>query len=349
MSGKIKGILITVIILILLIGLSILSSFTQRVPENPEGTVGNSAGNLNNGGLFCETEDKIYFSNAYDNNRLYSMNKDETDIKKLADVSVEYLCAGGNYLYYHQSSSKGGSGLGYVRNISGLYRMDLKRKAIKGLASEGSGMVQLVNNELYYQYYKKSEGASLYSYSLDGKSNIPVIPDLINPSCVWNNQIYYTDTADARGLYVFDPATKTSSLHTAENIWFPQIQDSYIYYMDASNDYCLCRFRLSDQEPAVEILTADRVDTFLVFGNMIYYQKNDREAPALKRMELDGSNNEMVAEGNYENLNGASYYIYFNRFGEPTPVYRTPAFGSIQVAEFEGAKTAAMENLKDGN
>ena len=47
--------------------------------------------------------------------------------------------------------------------------------------------------------------------------------------------------------------------------------------MDASNDYCLCRFRLSDQEPAVEILTTDRVDTFLVFGNMIYYQKNDKE------------------------------------------------------------------------
>ncbi|MBD5545125.1 MAG: DUF5050 domain-containing protein [Lachnospiraceae bacterium] len=349
MSGKIKGIFITIIILVLLIGGSMLSSYLKRIPENPEGTVGNSAGNLNNKGLFCETEDKIYFANAYDNDRLYSMNKDETDIKKLASVSAEYLCVGGNYLYYHQSSSKGGSGLGYVRNTSGLYRMDLKRKAVKALAREGSGMMQLVNNEVYYQYYKKSQEDSLYAYSLDGTSNISVISGIINPSCVWNNQIYYTDTADGRGLYVFDPVTKTSSLHTAGNIWFPQIQDSYVYYMDASNDYCLCRFLLSDAESTVEILTTDRVDTFLVYGNLIYYQKNDRESPALMRMGLDGSNNEVVAEGNYENLNGAANYIYFNQFGEATPVYHTPASGPVQVSEFEGAKTAALENLKDGN
>ncbi|MBD5464955.1 MAG: DUF5050 domain-containing protein [Lachnospiraceae bacterium] len=349
MSGKLKGILIITILLILFIGGPILSKYLQRVPENPEGTVGNLAGNLNNRGLFCETEDKIYFANAYDNDRLYSMNKDETEIKKLANVSVEYLCSGGNYLYYHQSSSKGGSGLGYVRSASGLYRMDLKRKAVKALAREGNGMVQLVNNEVYYQYYKKSEDNSLYSYSLDGKSNISVIPGFINPSCVWNNQIYYTDTADARGLYVFDPVTKTSSLHTAGNIWFPQILDSYVYYMDASNDYCLCRFLLSDAESTVEILTTDRVDTFLVFGSMIYYQKNDKDAPALMRMGLDGSNHELVAEGNYENLNGAANYVYFNQFGESVPIYHTPAFGPVQVSEFEGAKTAALENINDGN
>lgn len=345
MSGKTKGILIIILILVLLIGGPMLSAYLQRVPENPEGTVGNSAGNLNNKGLFCETEDKIYFANAYDNYRLYSMNKDETEIKKLANVSTEYLCCGGNYLYYHQSSSQGGSGLGYVRSVTGLYRMDLKRKAVKALAREGSGMLQLVNNEVYYQYYKKSEENSLYSYSLDGKTNISVIPGLINPSCVWNNQIYYTDTADSRGLYVFDPVTKTSSLHTAGNIWFPQIQDSYVYYMDASNDYCLCRFLLSDPESTVEILTTDRVDTFLVFGNMIYYQKNDKDFPALMRMGLDGSNQELVAEGNYENINGAGNYIYFNQFKESVPVYHTPAFGAVQVNEFEGAKTAALENI----
>lgn len=349
MSNKQKGWLAAIIALVVLTVPPILSSFLQRMPENPEGTVGNSAGNLNNKGLFCETSDKIYFANAYDNYRLYSMNKDETEITRLTNVSVEYLCAGGNYLYYHQSSSEGGVGLGYIRSISGLYRMNLKRNSIKGLSREGSNMLQLINNEIYYHHYTKSEGVSLYAASTDGKSNSLVLKeaDAISPACVWNNKLYFTYTAEKRGLYVLDPITKSISLCMEGNIWFPQIQDGYVYYIDADNDYRLCRFLLSDTEPSIQLLTSDRVDTFLVFGDMIYYQKNHQSEPALKRMSLDGSNPEIVMEGNYKNLNGAAGYVYFSSFHADTPVYRTPAFGSISVSEFEGAKTAALKHLNE--
>ena len=50
---------------------------------NPPGTVGNTAGNLYNSGLFCEYDGTVYFSNAADNGALYSMNVDETEVKKL--------------------------------------------------------------------------------------------------------------------------------------------------------------------------------------------------------------------------------------------------------------------------
>ena len=50
---------------------------TNRIPMNPEGTVGNTAGNLNNRGLFCEYDGLVYFSNAYDRGALYSMTPDE--------------------------------------------------------------------------------------------------------------------------------------------------------------------------------------------------------------------------------------------------------------------------------
>ncbi|MBQ7067389.1 MAG: DUF5050 domain-containing protein [Lachnospiraceae bacterium] len=348
MSKRGKRILTTIVILILLIGVAILSSISKRIPKNPDGTVGNTAGNLNNKGLFCETENKIYFANAYDNYKLYSMNMDNTEIKKIGDVSVHYLCNGGNYLYYYQSSSEGGSGLGYLRSITGLYRMDLKKHSVNGISRYGSGMLQLVNNELYYKRYKKEEGVCLYAMSTSGKEDSLILKeaDAISPSCVWNNQIYFTYTSDKRGLYVLDPVTKAISLFVEGNIWFPQIVDGYVYYMDADKDYSLCRFSLSDSQAAPELLTSDRVDTFLVYENMIYYQKNDADAPALKRMSLDGSNAEIVADGTFENLNGAGGNVYFNSFGSPTPVYYTPVSGSLMVNEFEGAKEAAIENMK---
>ena len=55
------------IILGAVVGLLIIAAliyavfFHGKIEMNPEGTVGNTAGNLNNGGLFCEYEDVVYF------------------------------------------------------------------------------------------------------------------------------------------------------------------------------------------------------------------------------------------------------------------------------------------------
>lgn len=83
MSNKIKTILIISLIILLLGGVIVFQTFKDYMFPNPEGTIGNTAGNLNNGGLFCQVDDKIYFSNAYDDNRLYVMNLDETGMKCL--------------------------------------------------------------------------------------------------------------------------------------------------------------------------------------------------------------------------------------------------------------------------
>ena len=49
-----RTILIAAIPIVLFAALFAYSFISKRVPENPPGTMGNTAGNLNNGGLFCE-------------------------------------------------------------------------------------------------------------------------------------------------------------------------------------------------------------------------------------------------------------------------------------------------------
>ena len=123
------------------------------------------------------------------------------------------------------------------------------------------------------------------------------------------------------------------------NLWFPAYQDDYIYYLDVSSDYRLCRYSLSGNY--VEVLTSDRVDTFNVGSNCIFYQRNSTSDPALMRMNLDGSNPEVVAAGNYENINLTSQYAYFNSFGEDVPVYHTPVNGPVSVSTFAAAENIA--------
>ena len=48
----------------------------NQTVHNNDNAIGNTAGNLINGGLFCEYNDKIYFANPDDYNKLYVMNSD---------------------------------------------------------------------------------------------------------------------------------------------------------------------------------------------------------------------------------------------------------------------------------
>ena len=55
-----------IIIIALIIGIGALLMLSQRIVMNPEGTVGNTAGNLNNDGRFCEYDGTVYFLNSFD-------------------------------------------------------------------------------------------------------------------------------------------------------------------------------------------------------------------------------------------------------------------------------------------
>ena len=71
---------ITILTILLVIAAAVLvfvsSELSRRVTPNPTGTVGNTACNLYNGGVFCEDDWYVYFSNPYDNDALYRMRPD---------------------------------------------------------------------------------------------------------------------------------------------------------------------------------------------------------------------------------------------------------------------------------
>ncbi|MDE7206260.1 MAG: DUF5050 domain-containing protein, partial [Lachnospiraceae bacterium] len=71
MKKKVIAIICAVFAVLICAGLFVLSNFAKRIPENPPGTIGNTSGNLYNGGLFCESDGYVYFSNPYDSNALY--------------------------------------------------------------------------------------------------------------------------------------------------------------------------------------------------------------------------------------------------------------------------------------
>ena len=70
MKSNTKALLFAGAVILLMAVSLVISSFMNRIPSNDISVTGNTGGNLNNGGLFCELDGKIYFANSYDNDRM---------------------------------------------------------------------------------------------------------------------------------------------------------------------------------------------------------------------------------------------------------------------------------------
>ena len=315
----IAAIFLTLLLVVLIVGIK----FSMK--ELPFETIGNTAGNLNNGGLFCEYNGKVYFSNANDHGTLYVMNPDETEIQKLSDSIVKYINASDYYLVYYQEGVASDDDLSSIVQQNGIFRTNLNGKEADCIDDCVCTALVLTGNNIYYQHYDNETYTTLYKSNLFGNERKEIDDAIINPHCVSNSTIYFNGTAGDHYLYGLNTNTDTINTIWTGNIWNPVISGNYVYYMDLSNHYGLSRYSLLTNE--VEILTHDRVDFFNLAGNMIYYQTAGKDNQALKRMHLDGSNNEIVREGIHENINVTSRYVYFNEFSFDIPVYHTPVNG----------------------
>ncbi len=332
MTKKVKYILIAVLFALIVSALLLGSWLSRRIPMNAPGTVGNNAGNLNNSGLFCESDGTVYFSNPLDNGCLYSMTVDEQEITKLGSSPVCNILAGGKYLYYFQKTASGESGLGYVRTRSSFNRCLKSGKDITSLTTDVVVTGQLVDNYLYL-LTAGSPTPVFYKLKID-KSDKQILADYqVNPACAQDGIIYYNGTQSNHYLYALDTRDDTVSQLWAGNIWYPSLVGNYVYYLDVANDYRLCRYDF--QNDVIEVLTNDRVDCFNVGGGYIYYQCNSVTAPALKMMLTDGSGVTVVAEGNYTHINMTSRYVYFQKFGEEGSLYHCP-LGTGSYSTFSG-------------
>lgn len=344
MNNKIKAILIIVPIILAIAALSVVTYFNQRVTMNPPGTVGNTAGNLNNAGLFCEYNGTVYFSNAQAGGSLFAMDPDERNVRRLNSLKVGNILAGGDYLYYFQ---QGGvqTGSTDTTNISNLLNAHGGVHAFERCKLDGSNSTtmtpdvvvtgQLVDNYLYLLTTSTSSGISFYKVKIDQSERVELADYEINPACAANGTIYYNGTQTNHFLYALNTASDISREVWRGNLWYPILEGDYIYYLDVPNNYRLCRYSISRGE--IQVLTEDRVDCFNVGSGYIYYQKNSATQPQLKYMSISGGDTYVLAEGNYTHINMTSRYVYFQEFGDDTTMYHA-YLGSSGYGEFVPAE-----------
>ena len=324
------------LIIIIIVGAAVGFAISKQVPMNDESTVGNTPGNLYNGGIFLEMNGKVYFSNPTGNDCLYSMNPDETDVKELTVMSVRNITGAGKYLYFfldpsNTSANNDLKGLGKVSTFFGLYRCDLNGENQVLLDREDISDIQLVGSTVYYTVSRGSN-SGLHSIRVDGKNEDFITSEQLNPACAFDGKIYYSGVDLDHNLHIMDTLSNNATTTAIDgNIWQPILKGDMLYYIDAAHNYRLCRTNLTTME--TEVLTDERLDFYNMNDYNIFYATSVG-TEALHVMNLDGSGKAVIADGVYHSLNLTSRYLYFKPYDVDNVMYHVPIDGSEPVSTF---------------
>jgi hypothetical protein len=327
LKKKIKSI-IGLVILIIIIGVCLFSYFNSRKKNvtimNTSFVNGNTPGNLYNAGLFCESDNVIYFANPRDEFKLYKMNSDLTNPEKINDDSVMYINADKNYLYYVRNNTKSDNDYSFFSyNNNSLCRIN-KAKPGKALILDQDPCIyaSLLGNYIYYLHYDDENATSLYKVCIDGTNRTQVMPTYIFTCSALEEAFYYNNTEKNGDLYKFSTNTDTSTLFYNCNCYRPIVdKNSNIYYMDVDNNYSLVKTTSGGQPKTI---IKDRVDCYNVGSNIVVYQKNDPTQPGLfyKDLKKNEEPNE-IKIGVFKNIHITSKYLFFTDYSSKE-VYCAP-------------------------
>ena len=212
MSKISRGIIVGCAVFVLVAGVIIYSVLKSRAIAVPDGVIGNTAGNLNNKGLFCESEGVVYFANPYDNGSLYSMTPDMKDLKKICDLSVEYINVGGDYVFFYGEPSGSTTGIGSVVSKPGMYMVHKNGDVLKALTKDISQSMVLYGGKIYYQHYTKAAGSTFAVIDIKKHESTELLDYMINPASLYGSRIYYNGMYQDHFLYAYDVASDTNEL-----------------------------------------------------------------------------------------------------------------------------------------
>ena len=340
-----KAITISVITIIglLLAVLIFLSIRSSRIVYNNDNAIGNSAGNLNNGGLFCEYNNKIYFANPYDYNKLYVMNSDCTNAMKLNDDSVASINVCGSYIYYVKNNFKQETiGTIFRGQLFGVYRCNLNGESLKALYDSLSGTIALSGNSLYYQHYSDTTPLAFHKVDIAGKKDTKISDTPYSPACVHNGTIYFSDPVGKHNILSYDTKTdKTSVLYDCNSL----ICGSVLTFEHQENGEKYAYDKVIMLAGGVGYGTqrdclkghpekGNKVVNYNVYGNKIFFQVESTDGmTGLYRMNIDGTQIETIAIGNITNIHCTSKYTFFQYYEDQGVLYRVSTSGADTSVE----------------
>lgn len=328
-----KGLIALGIIVLIISGLSTFAYLSSRTVWNKNTTPGNSAGNLNNDGLFCEDDGLIYFSNPSDDGALYSMTRDCADFKKLHNDKVSSINVTSHYIVYVRDNHERAKSAGNFFNFNnvGIYRLKKNGKGdIKQLYNDPAGVTGLFGDYIYYQHYNPEDNLEFYKVKLDGSEEEKLSVEPVLPASYENGFLYYNGVDNDHDIHALNLGNHQVSDIAYGNYFSILVQNGSIYYLDLAQKYAIGRMALDGSDP--EILVTERCSFFNLSpdGRYLFYQIDGGDHNRLCQMDLTTMEEKIILEGDFCKLNTTSSYLFFQDFHLEQWYQYNPSSGTVK-------------------
>ncbi|MEG1742048.1 MAG: DUF5050 domain-containing protein [Acetivibrio sp.] len=326
--------LIILIIISLSIGAGTFVYLSNRVVMNDENATGNTAGNLMNGGLFCENDGKIYFSNYKDQGALYVMDSNMKNCKKLYEDNVSYINATNKYLIYVRDNHKRNTAPGQFFNFNtlGLYRLNKKDgKDMQQLYGKAVGFAALHGNYVYYQHYDPNDNLRFHKIKINGKEDIELSTEQIVPASFSDNTLYYNGVDTEHEIHAMNLDSNSSSTLYEGNCFNVTSTSDSLYFLSLNNNYAIGRVDLHGDNP--QIIVEERCSFFNISPDegYLYYQVDGGDDNRFCRMNLSNYKSETLMKGDFNSIHVTDHYVFFRKYDTNEFFYLETATGRIAL------------------
>lgn len=313
MKQKLIGVLVFVAIL----GLIFVTYRSKQTVYNEDDVLGNSSGNLFNGGLFCEYENRIYFSNPEDEGRLYVMDADLSNYEKLSSDTATSINVAGKYIIYgrHNDQQEQSNENVFSTSKTGLYRIDQNGRNLKTLFDGAVNVVNLYGNTVYFQR-NIANGFGTSMINIDKSNSADLTEEPIFPYAIDNGSLYYVGVSEDHNIHRMNLSNGQKETIYEGNTAYVTFVNGYLYYLDLKNSHALTRMKADGSDK--EVLVTEQTSTYNVTpdGSFLYYEVDNGKNNGIVRMNLKNGVSKTLMDGNYSSIHTTSVFTFFQSFDD---------------------------------
>ncbi len=256
---------------------------------------GNTAGNLVNSGIVCESGNKIYYYNKSDNKKLYVMNKDGSGKTPIGNVQgAMELNLMGDFMYYQ---------------AGGIYRVNVKDGSVETLVASDCHNMVVTDSAVFYT--KTDNGVNkIFRMNHDGSDEMALSENIASGLNVYEDKIYYINGTDSGKIYSMNlDGSDDNVFFVAKNVQELLVDNGWVYYVSNSNlgNHIFC-ISVEGGEESVEIISDSCSNINMYAGYLYYYNASD---DTLCYSAGDGSNETVLYSGNLNAVNVIADWVYF--------------------------------------
>jgi len=287
----------------------------KKEVEKKVNTIGNSNGNLYNGGIIVEEKSVIYYVNFSDGEKIYSYNTLNDTHTKLTDRKARKLNVKDDTIYFLEWSAFG---------HWDAYEMSIDGSGVEQLGESGVNYIKAVGKGVYYY---NEVAKTLYFREYDDKYSEKVIEATYENIQIVGDNLYHIkkdeDNPDASNVKSTVVRVNLENLHK-EKVFEERIGDvencmviteNYIFYCKYDDAYALHRVDINGANDVK--ISSDRIYNLNVDEEYVYYL-NPYFDKGIVRIDHEGESKTKILKGwdlneysspMINHLNGDVYFI----------------------------------------